>query len=110
MMHHLDYERREAVYGQDNAKRLKRLAVLFSIVDILVLIKMAYNFFFGAYLDDQLVPIFWTTIFVVAGLILLFLNRKLHNIQKEIKEEIKAIDKARLNARRLERKKQGLDF
>lgn len=88
-------ERREVENGKDLAQKFKRMAVLFSVVDALVIIKLVYNFIFGYYLDDPAIPTFWTAVFVLAGMISIFLSWKLWRLEKSKVKKIQALDNKR---------------
>ena len=63
-----------------------------AIVDILALLKMAYNFIFGVFEVRPYALIFWISVFALAGIVLIVLSIKLWLIERGKTKELKKIE------------------
>ena len=91
LLKQMDQKRKEADWALDRAKKWKRLAMLFSIVDALIIIKIVYNCIAGPYLDNPTVPVFWGALLITAGAISIYLSVRLWLYERRKKKELLAI-------------------
>ena len=94
-MRQIDRVRRQVSFQLERANNVKRLLILFTIVDVLVVIGL-FSFFEG---------IFWIAVLVIAAIISVFLIIRLHRFARAKQKDIDVLlDMKRQEVRDGERK------